>query len=68
MHFVESESAAPLAAWTLLDLFRTGRATAVGAATAIVVGLVAVTPAADFVSPLSALLLGAGGRWTTARS
>jgi Amt family ammonium transporter len=50
---------ATLAAWTLLDLFRTGRATAVGAATAIVVGLVAVTPAAGFVSPLSALLLGA---------
>jgi Amt family ammonium transporter len=50
---------ATLAAWTLLDLFRTGRATAVGGATAIVVGLVAVTPAAGFVSPLSAILLGA---------
>jgi Amt family ammonium transporter len=50
---------ATLAVWTLLDLFRTGKATAVGAATAIVVGLVAVTPAAGFVSPLSALLLGA---------
>jgi Amt family ammonium transporter len=50
---------ATLAVWTLLDLSRGGRATAVGAATAIVVGLVAVTPAAGFVSPLSALLLGA---------
>ncbi len=50
---------ATLAAWTLLDLLRSSRATAVGAATAIVVGLVAVTPAAGFVSPASALLLGA---------
>src|SRR5436309_9343286 len=50
---------ATLVVWTLLDLSRTGRATAVGAATAIVVGLVAVTPAAGYVSPLSALLLGA---------
>ena len=49
---------ATLVVWTLLDLSRSGRATAVGAATAIVVGLVAVTPAAGFVSPMSALLLG----------
>ncbi len=50
--------AATLVVWTLLDRARTGRATAVGAATAIVVGLVAVTPAAGYVSPLSAILLG----------
>jgi len=50
---------ATLVVWTLLDLRRSGKATAVGAATAIVVGLVAVTPAAGFVSPLSAVLLGA---------
>ena len=50
---------ATLVVWTLVDLSRTGRATAVGAATAIVVGLVAVTPAAGFVSPISALLVGA---------
>jgi Amt family ammonium transporter len=50
---------ATLVVWTLLDLRRSGKATAVGAATAIVVGLVAVTPAAGFVSPLSALALGA---------
>jgi Amt family ammonium transporter len=42
-----------------LDLARTRRATAVGAATGMVVGLVAVTPAAGFVSPAGALLLGA---------
>jgi ammonium transporter, Amt family len=47
-----------LVAWTLLDFSRNGKATAVGAATAIVVGLVAVTPAAGFVSPMSALVLG----------
>jgi len=50
---------ATLVVWTLLDYFRTGRATAVGAATGIVVGLVAITPAAGFVSPFNALLLGA---------
>ncbi len=50
--------AGTLLAWTLLDLFRTGRVTAVGAATAIVVGLVAVTPAAGFVGPMAALVLG----------
>jgi ammonium transporter, Amt family len=50
--------AATLVVWTLLDLSRSGRATAVGAATAAVVGLVAITPAAGFVSPLSAILLG----------
>jgi Amt family ammonium transporter len=51
--------AACLVVWTLLDLKREGRVTAVGGATAIVVGLVAITPAAGFVSPSSALLLGA---------
>ncbi|MFN7979877.1 MAG: ammonium transporter [Vicinamibacterales bacterium] len=51
--------AAALATWTLLDLGREGRTTAVGAATGIVVGLVAITPAAGCVSPGSALLLGA---------
>jgi Amt family ammonium transporter len=45
--------------WTLVDYFRTGRATAVGAATGIVVGLVAITPAAGFVGPAGALVLGA---------
>jgi Amt family ammonium transporter len=48
-----------LVVWTLLDYARSGRPTAVGAATAIVVGLVAVTPAAGFVGPMSAIALGA---------
>src|SRR6187549_3408909 len=48
-----------LMVWTLLDYARSGRPTAVGCATAIVVGLVAVTPAAGFVGPMSAIALGA---------
>jgi Amt family ammonium transporter len=51
--------AGTLVVWTLLDMARSGKPTAVGAATAIVVGLVAVTPAAGFISPSHALLLGA---------
>jgi len=54
-------AAAALSAWMLLDLARTGRPTAVGAATGAVVGLVAITPAAGFVSPLSAIAIGALG-------
>ncbi len=52
---------APMAAlcvWAMLDGFRTGHVTAVGGATGIVVGLVAITPAAGFVSPAGALALG----------
>ena len=51
--------AAALVVWALLDYFRSGKATAVGVATAIVVGLVAITPASGFISPMYALLLGA---------
>ena len=51
--------AGTLVVWTLLDMARSRRSTAVGAATAIVVGLVAVTPAAGFVGPMSAIALGA---------
>jgi ammonium transporter, Amt family len=47
-----------LVIWTLLDAVRTGRPTAVGAATAIVVGLVAITPAAGYVGPMSAIVIG----------
>ena len=50
---------ATLVVWTMLDLMRTKKATAIGAATGIVVGLVAITPAAGFVSPMSAIILGA---------
>jgi len=50
--------AGTLVVWTLLDWVRLGKATAVGAATAIVVGLVAITPAAGFISPMNGLILG----------
>jgi Amt family ammonium transporter len=45
--------------WLALDRLRTGRMTAVGVATALVVGLVAITPAAGFVGPMAALAVGA---------
>ena len=51
--------AATLLVWMLIDLARTRRTTAVGAATGIVVGLVAITPAAGFVPPMSAMAIGA---------
>ena len=50
--------AGTLVVWTVLDLLRSGKATAVGAATAIVVGLVAITPAAGFIGPRAALVIG----------
>ena len=49
---------ATLLTWMAIDLVRTRRVTAVGGGTAIVVGLVAITPACGFVSPRSAALIG----------
>ena len=59
--FVTTHTAAAtaLTAWMLLDIVRLGRPTAVGAATGAVVGLVAITPAAGFVTPRGALAIGA---------
>jgi Amt family ammonium transporter len=50
--------ACTLLAWFLLDAIRGRRVTAVGAATAIIVGCVGITPAGGFVSPGYAMLLG----------
>jgi len=50
--------AGTLVVWTMLDIVRSGKPTAVGCATAIVVGLVAITPAAGYVGPMSAIALG----------
>ena len=47
-----------LAVWFALDLVRSRRITAIGAATAIVVGCVAITPAAGYISPAWAMGLG----------
>jgi ammonium transporter, Amt family len=54
-------AAAAMLMWSLLEIFRHGKPTAVGAATGAVVGLVAITPAAGFVSPMAALAIGAIG-------
>jgi ammonium transporter, Amt family len=47
-----------LLAWFVLDLIRGRRVTAVGAATAIIVGCVLITPAGGFISPGWAMVLG----------
>jgi Amt family ammonium transporter len=52
-------AASALVMWLIIDYWRTGRATAVGAATGAVVGLVAITPAAGYVTPGAALIIGA---------
>jgi Amt family ammonium transporter len=50
--------ACTLLTWFLLDVLRGQRVTAIGAATAIVVGCVGITPAAGFISPSWAIALG----------
>ena len=51
--------ACTLLVWFVIDLLRDRRVTAIGAATAIIVGCVGITPAAGYVSPAAAMLLGA---------
>ena len=51
--------ACTLIVWFALDLMRGRRVTAVGAATAIIVGCVGITPAGGYVSPGWAMALGA---------
>ena len=51
--------AAAIICWSLLDCLYTKRVTAVGLASSIIVGLVAITPGAGLMSPLSAILIGA---------
>jgi Amt family ammonium transporter len=51
--------ACTLAVWFALDLIRGRQVTAIGAATAIIVGCVGITPAGGFVSPGWAMVLGA---------
>ncbi len=47
-----------LLTWVILEWVLRGKPTAVGVATGLVAGLVGITPAAGFVSPLAALLIG----------
>jgi Amt family ammonium transporter len=51
--------ACTLAVWFALDGLRGRRVTAIGAATAIIVGCVAITPAGGYISPGWAMALGA---------
>lgn len=53
--------AAGMLLWILLELALAGKATALGAVTGLVIGLVAVTPAAGYVTPLAALAIGCLG-------
>lgn len=51
-------SGAGLVAWMTVERVRNGKPTLVGAATGLVAGLVAITPAAGFVEPWAAVLMG----------
>ncbi|KAB7746057.1 ammonium transporter [Nostocoides sp. F2B08] len=51
-------TAAAMLGWLLVERFRDGHATSLGAASGIVAGLVAITPAAGGVSPVGAIPLG----------
>ena len=50
--------AAAMLGWLLVEQLREGKPTAVGAASGVVAGLVAITPACAHVSPLWAIVLG----------
>ena len=49
---------AGLIGWIVAEFIRLGKASALGAASGIVAGLVAITPAAGFVEPLWAMVIG----------
>ncbi|HEY9801131.1 MAG TPA: ammonium transporter [Leptolyngbyaceae cyanobacterium] len=58
--FVATNTSAAAGAlmWLILEAWLRGKPTAVGAATGAVAGLVGITPAAGFVTPLAAILIG----------
>src|SRR4051794_36742011 len=51
-------TAAAMLGWIVVEKFRDGHCTTLGAASGAVAGLVAITPAAGFVSPMGSILLG----------
>ena len=53
-----ASSAAGMLAWILVERIRHGKSTLVGACTGLVAGLVGITPAAGFVEPWAALIIG----------
>jgi Amt family ammonium transporter len=54
-------TAAAAVTWIILDYFKYGKPTLLGAASGAVAGLVAITPAAGFVDVVGALIIGMGG-------
>ena len=54
-------AAAAVIGWLIPEVVRHGRPTTVGAATGAVAGLVAITPAAGFVEPWAAIVIGLAG-------
>jgi len=60
--FTTTHTAAAAAglAWVIIERLRHGKATILGAATGAVAGLVAITPAAGYVTPLASIIIGAG--------
>jgi Amt family ammonium transporter len=54
-----TSAAAAMLSWMLVERLKTGRPTVLGAATGAVVGLVAITPGAGFVTPVAAVVIGA---------
>lgn len=60
--FVTTNTAAAMAAftWTIVEWMHRGKPTVLGIATGAVAGLVAITPAAGFVGPISSILIGIG--------
>jgi Amt family ammonium transporter len=51
-------AAAAAFAWAAVEWFKQGKPTALGVASGLVAGLVCITPAAGFVGPMSAVLMG----------
>ncbi len=51
-------TAAGILGWLLMEKWRTGKPTTLGAASGALAGLVAITPGAGFVTPLSSLFIG----------
>jgi Amt family ammonium transporter len=51
-------TAAAMLGWLLVEKFRDGKGTSLGAASGVVAGLVAITPACGSLSPVGSLILG----------
>lgn len=51
-------AAAAVIAWLIVEWWRTGKPTVLGAASGAVAGLVAITPGAGFVTPMASIVIG----------